>query len=146
MANAGARAHALRETRIQLAVIALGVVVIEAAREHPGDDLHVLMRVGTETGAGLDAVVVRHEQQPVVRVGRVVMLAEAEAVPAVEPVEFGVVARVGAANVDHAHLLLLRFSVSCTAASGVLIRKVRLSSRYSSTSVASYDRYPIERS
>ena len=40
-----------------------------------------------EAGAGRDHVVVVHEQQPVVRVLRVVVLREAEAVPRVEPVE-----------------------------------------------------------
>src|SRR2546429_10013599 len=62
------------------AVVAEGVLVLELAVEHPGDDLHVLVRVGGEPGAAPHGVVVEDEQEPVVRVGGVVVAAEAEAV------------------------------------------------------------------
>ena len=61
-------AHALREPGVQLAAVAFGVLVLEPSGKHPGHDLHVLVRMGRETGAGRDPVVVRHEQQPVVGV------------------------------------------------------------------------------
>ena len=61
----------------------------ERAVEHPGDDLHVAVRMRAEAAAGRDHVVVQYEQQTVVRVVRVVVLAEAEAVPRVEPRDLG---------------------------------------------------------
>ena len=48
-----AGAHPLSEARVEDAAVALGVLVLELAAEHPGDDLHVLVRVGGEAGAGL---------------------------------------------------------------------------------------------
>ena len=51
-----------------------GVLVHEAAVEHPGDDLHVAVRVRLEPDAGRDDVVVGDQQQPEVRVGRVVVV------------------------------------------------------------------------
>ena len=63
----------------------LGVLVHEPALEHPGDDLHVAVRVRLEARAGRHDVVVVHEEQPEVGVPRVVMRAEGEAVRAVEP-------------------------------------------------------------
>ena len=45
VADAAARAHALRETGPDHAVVALAVAVLERTVEHPRDDLHVLVRV-----------------------------------------------------------------------------------------------------
>ena len=69
-----ARAHALRETGPDHAVVAFAVAVLERAVEHPRDDLHVAVRVRAEPAAGRDDVVVVDEQQPVVRVLRVVVV------------------------------------------------------------------------
>ena len=62
--------------------------VAQLAIEHPGDDLHVTVRMHAEPVAGLDGVVVVHDEQPVVHhVRRVVVVTEMERVPGVEPVE-----------------------------------------------------------
>ena len=53
---------------------------------------------------GRHAIVVAHEQQTVMRVGGVVVAAEAEAVPAVEPVDLRVWSCLGTADVDIAHV------------------------------------------
>ena len=102
--DAGAGAHPLRETRVQLTVIAFGIAVLEPAREHPRDDLHVPVEMRREPAGGRDAIVVAHEQQTVVRVGGVVVAAEAEAVPAVEPIDLRVRPCLGTADVDIAHV------------------------------------------
>jgi len=65
------------------------VLVQEAATQHPGDDLHVLVRVGVETAARRDNVVVVGPQQPMADVGRVVVVTERERVLRVEPVGLG---------------------------------------------------------
>ena len=80
----------LRDVARDHADVALGVAVLERAVEHPGDDLHVAVRVHAEAAAGRHDVVVEDAQQPVVGVPRVVELAEAEAVPRIEPVDPGV--------------------------------------------------------
>src|SRR5207248_3345351 len=82
------------------ALIAEGVLVLELAVEHPGDDLHVAVGVGVEPGVWGDDVVVAHEQQPVVRVLGVVVIAEAEAVAGVEPACSGMEVLVAPPHVD----------------------------------------------
>ena len=99
-----ARAHALRDTRRDDAVIALAVAVFERTVEHPRDDLHVAVAVRPESAAGGDHVVVQHEQESVMDVLRVVVVREAEAVPRIEPVDLGVEPLVGAPDVDHVRL------------------------------------------
>ena len=98
--DAGARAHPLGQARVDHPRVALGVLVHQRALQHPGDDLHVLVRMGLEAGARLDDVVVVDQQQPVVGVGPVVVTAEAEAVLAVQPAQAGLEPLVGAADVD----------------------------------------------
>src|SRR5262249_15576410 len=63
------------------------VAVLELAVEYPGEYLHVAMRMGPEAASGLHHVVVDHPQRPESHVGRVVVVAERERVPAVQPVE-----------------------------------------------------------
>ena len=76
-------------------MVALAVAVLERTVEHPRDDLHVLVRVEPEAGAARDDVVVVDQEQPVMRVLRVVVVREAEAVPGIEPVQLGVEPVVG---------------------------------------------------
>ena len=78
--DAGPRGHALGEAGIELTRVALGVGVLEPPIEHPRHDLHVAVGVGREAGAGPHDVVVVDEEQPVPDVGRIVVVAEAEAV------------------------------------------------------------------
>src|SRR3546814_5171087 len=46
--DAGAGAHPLGQARVDHALVALGVLVHEGALKHPGDDLHVTVRMGLE--------------------------------------------------------------------------------------------------
>ena len=103
VADARSRAHPLRDVARDDAFVAGAVAVRECAVEHPGDDLHIAVRVRCEPAARGDDVVVQDEQQPVVRVVRVVMLTEAETVPRVEPRDLGVESRLGSTDVDPAH-------------------------------------------
>ena len=100
MADTSAGAHPLGETGIDDIFVAERVTVLQPTVEHPGDDLHVAVGVGLEAAAGRDRVVVVHEQQSVTGVVRVVVRAEAEAVPRVEPTEIRMEAIAGAADVD----------------------------------------------
>ena len=56
-----------------------------------------------EPGAARDDVVVVYEEQTVMRVLRVVVIREAEAVPGIEPVQLGVEAFPRAAHSDGRH-------------------------------------------
>ena len=76
------------------------VLVLELAVEHPGDDLHVLMRMRAEAGARAHHVVVRDQQQAVMRVLGIVVIREAEAVPRVEPGQARVKPLAGPTDVD----------------------------------------------
>ena len=89
VADPGPGAHALGQPGVDHAVVADGVLVHERSVEHPGDDLHVAVRVGLEPGAGRDHVVVADEQQAMVGVGRVPVAAEREGVLRVEPADVG---------------------------------------------------------
>src|SRR3954470_15010840 len=96
----GAGAHPLGQTRIDDAVVARGVLVHQGALHHPGDDLHVPVRVGLEPEARCHDVVVVDQQQPVVLVVVVVVVAEREGVLAVQPPDPGAEPLGGAADVD----------------------------------------------
>src|SRR3954465_9594637 len=96
----GAGAHPLGQARVDDAVVPGGVLVHQRALHHPGDDLHVPMRVGLEAEARRHDVVVVDQQQPVVLVVVVVVVAEREGVLAVQPPDLGAEPLVGAADVD----------------------------------------------
>ena len=98
--DACAGAHALSQTRIDDALVAFGVLVDEGAPEHPGDDFHVPVWMGLESRSGGDNVVVVDEQQPVMGVTGVPVVAEGEGVLGVEPADAGREALFGSANVD----------------------------------------------
>ena len=100
MQDAGAGTHALGESGIQDATVADGVLMDQRSVEHPGDDLHVAVRVRVEPGAGGHLVVVVDQQNPVVGVGRVPVIAEREGMTGVQPADAGVWSVVGASNVD----------------------------------------------
>ena len=94
------RAHALGQAGVDQPAVALGVLVLELAVEHPRHDLHVAMRVGVEPGAAGDPVVVQDEELTVVGVVGRVVTAEAERVLRVEPSGSSVEPLAGAADVD----------------------------------------------
>src|SRR3954469_177103 len=96
----GAGAHPLSQAGVDDAVVARGVLVHQGALHHPGDDLHVAVRVGLEPEARRHDVVVVDQQQPVVLVVVVVVVAEREGVLAVQPPDLGAEPIVGAADVD----------------------------------------------
>ena len=74
--------------------------MFEFARHNPGDDLHILVRVSVETGPGRHDVVIADQQQPVMRVRRIVVARKAEAVARLEPPSIGGETAVGATDVD----------------------------------------------
>ena len=102
--NAGARAHALGQSWIDDTLVAFRILMLHFAAQHPGDDFHVLMRMGSESCAGFDDIVIAHQQQPVVRVSRIVVVREAKAVVRVKPVHFGMEPLAAASN-DNAGFL-----------------------------------------
>src|SRR5207249_10914070 len=71
---------------------------------HPADDFRMLLRMGSESGAGFDDIVVAHQQQPVMGVLRIIMVREAKAVVRVKPVHFGMEPLAAASN-DNAGFL-----------------------------------------
>jgi hypothetical protein len=90
--HAGAGGHALQLARGDGRVVAERALVPQRALQDPVDDLHVAVAVGLEAAAGSDAVLVDHAQGAETVVRRVEVLAEGEAVPAVEPVDFSAAA------------------------------------------------------
>lgn len=83
--DAAPGAQPLHHTRDDHTAVAGGVLVGQAALEHPGDDFHVTVRVGRETGTLGHGELVERHQQPEVGVRGVVEVAERERVPRVEP-------------------------------------------------------------
>src|SRR5690348_2497561 len=76
----------------------------DSSVQYIGDDLHVPVRVRAEAAALGDAIVVDDPQHRVAHVGRVVVVGEGEAVPAVEPAMVGVAAFAGGADGKHGGL------------------------------------------
>ena len=103
MADAGAGRHPLRQARIQHAVVALAVGVLQASGYYPGDDLHVAVTVGSESLPARNDVVVVDQQQAVSLVLGCPVVAEVERVLRVEPTSICEEALVGAVDVDGAH-------------------------------------------
>ena len=85
--DAGAGAHPLREPAVHDAGVAPGVLVHQGARQHPGDDLGVAVRmVGDSRCPERTRSSLCTSSAPNADVARVVVLAEGEAVPGVGPV------------------------------------------------------------
>src|SRR5438128_2579483 len=85
VADSRARAHPLHVTRSDDRAGAEAVAVLERALENVGDDLHVTVRVRPEAAPGRDPVLVDHAQGAEAHVSGIVVVAEREAVAAVEP-------------------------------------------------------------
>src|SRR5437867_1237434 len=100
------RAHPLGQTRIDDPLVPDRIVVLELPAEHPGDDLHVLVRMGPEPRAGIDHVVVTDQQQPVMGIRRIIMIREAEAVIGIKPPGFRMKPLRTPSDVNHGMSLL----------------------------------------
>src|SRR5579862_5760759 len=101
MPYAGASRHALHITGADDRAGADAVFVLERALKDIGDDLHVAMAMGVEAGARRDAILIDDAQRAEAHVLRIVIMAEGEAVAAIEPAELCLAALFGGANGDH---------------------------------------------
>ena len=68
--------------------------------QHPRDDFHILMRVRAKAGTGLHRIGVAHQEQPMMSIGRIIMVRKTEAVPRVEPVDLGVKTLLSSTDID----------------------------------------------
>src|ERR1700730_10028224 len=101
VANAGACRHDLHVARPDHRPGADAVLVLERAFEHVGNDFHVAMPMSPEPLAGADPVFVDHPQRPEAHLLRIVIVAERERVPAVQPPEIGSAAFCSMSYADH---------------------------------------------
>jgi hypothetical protein len=76
----GAGAQPLHGARRQVVAVAGGVLVGQRATQDPGDDLDVAVAVRGVARAGVEVLVVAHQQRPESGAGRVEMGTEGEAV------------------------------------------------------------------
>ena len=70
--------------------MAHGVTVIDLARHHHGHDFHVPVGVHAKAAAGTNRVIVNHPQGSKAHPGRVVVVGEGKAMPAIQPVQVAV--------------------------------------------------------
>ena len=77
--------HALCQARVDHSAIAGGILMRQLTLQHPGHYLHVPVWVRVESCCGRDDVVVIHQEQPVMGVVRIVVVAERERMPGREP-------------------------------------------------------------
>src|SRR5262249_26215418 len=103
--DAGAGGHALHLAGADDGAGAQAVAVLQRALDDVGDDLHVAVRVGAEAGARPNPVLVHDAEAAEAHVGGVVVVAERERVPAVQPVDLGPATGVTRSQGDHDGLL-----------------------------------------
>src|SRR4030095_16849812 len=103
--DAGAGPHHLDLPRMDDPAAARAVLVLERALQHVRQDLHVPMAVTPDPLARLDPVVVDHTECAEPQVLRIVVVAERERVPAVEPPQVRAASIVGAPDRHHGLLL-----------------------------------------
>src|SRR5229473_2254828 len=72
--------------------------------QNVGNDLHVLVPVGVESGAGADPILIDHAQRAEAHLFRIVVIAEREGVAAVQPSEIGGSPLRGGPHGDHGTL------------------------------------------
>src|SRR6185312_5691207 len=101
MADAGAGRHALHLTGTNQSLGAGRVLMREPTLEHIGDDLHVAVAVRREAGPRNHPVLVDHPQGPEAHMAGIEIMAEGEAVPAVEPAGAGGAAILSRAKRHH---------------------------------------------
>ncbi|EAU65345.1 conserved hypothetical protein [Stigmatella aurantiaca DW4/3-1] len=103
--HARARRHPLHLPRAQDAHRAHAVPVLDGAREHIGDDLHVLVGVGAKASAGRHAVLVDDAQRAEVHVRRVVVTRERERMVGIQPAMVRMATLIRRSNGQHGGLL-----------------------------------------
>src|SRR5688572_17684671 len=90
MPNASASAHTLSQPWINNAGVALGILVLEFTVEHPRHNLHILMGMRAESHVWFNDVIIAHQEEPMMSILRIVMIAKAEAMIGIEPTDVGV--------------------------------------------------------
>ncbi len=100
MQDSRSSAHPLGETGVDDARMPHRILMYERTSQYPGDDLHVLVRVGVESHSGRDDVVVVDQEKTVVSVLRVVVIAERERVLRVQPAGIGLEAIPGSTDIE----------------------------------------------
>ena len=95
-----AGAHHLHFARADGPAVAHAVLVGHRTGQRYGHDLHVLMRVRTESSAGGDGIVVQHPEHAEVHALRIVVVGETEGVEGLQPTVVGVSAGGGPVQ-DH---------------------------------------------
>ncbi len=102
--HARAGRHALHFAGPDDRAVAHAVLVLERTVDHVGDDLHVTMRMGSETLARLDPVLVDDAQFRKTHHLGVVVVSERERVLRLEPAVVGAAACIRTNDVDHVSL------------------------------------------
>ena len=87
MHNASSRRHPLCIAGPEDRAVAEAIAMLQRARQHPDYDLHGAMRMCRKSGAGRHDVVIDHAQHRKPHRRRIVVFAERERVPAIEPSE-----------------------------------------------------------
>ena len=85
MLDPGARRHALNVARLDHFAVTHAVLVLQGTTHNVGDDLHVTVRMGRKATRRSDVILVDDTQGTETHPVRVVVIAEREAVPAVQP-------------------------------------------------------------
>src|SRR6266478_34110 len=104
--HAGAGAHPLYLARPDDGPIAHAVLVLESSLEHPGQNLHVPVRVRAEPLARLDAILVDDAQRPETHLPGIVVRGEREGVRGVEPAVVDMPALGCRSDGDHGNLMI----------------------------------------
>jgi hypothetical protein len=90
--HAAAGAHQLDFARSKDSPVAHAVFVLQCAFEHVAEDLHLPMRMHSETLARRDAILIDDTQRPKAHLRRVVIIGERERVIRAQPAVIGMAA------------------------------------------------------
>src|SRR5260370_36200865 len=102
----GAGAHPLDLARSDHRAGAETVLMLECTLEHIGDDLHVAMSMPGEARARRHSILVDHPHGAKPHIGRIAIIAEREAVLAVQPIEPGRAPLLGGSYRQHPRISL----------------------------------------
>ncbi len=112
MHDAGAGVHHLHVARGGPALVAEIVAMGDGALADIGDDLHLAVRMRVEAGIRRDLVIVPDAQPAEAHALRVVVLAEAEVMPGVEPLVAKAAETGEGSNLDHGGFSWIDHSIS----------------------------------